>query len=128
MERDLSNEYYSKRFEDKIRIIDKYVDWVSVKYIDGSGESKVYSIRLGIMIGNKLKEVDINKKRIHNINNRLIYKVNPQSVKSSFLLYKNDFKFQLGFKVVVKKGTNKIKSSLQTIDFEYDTINFKIKK
>ena len=49
-------------------------------------------------------------------------------VKSRFLLYKNDFKFQLGFKVVVKKGTNKIKSSLQTIDFEYDTINFKIKK
>jgi hypothetical protein len=49
-------------------------------------------------------------------------------VKCSFLLYKNDFKFQLGFKVVVKKGTNKIKSSLQTIDFEHDTINFKIKK
>jgi hypothetical protein len=49
-------------------------------------------------------------------------------VKSRFLLYKNYFKFQLGFKVVVRKGTNKIKSSLQTIDFEYDTINFKIKK
>ena len=49
-------------------------------------------------------------------------------VKSRFLLYKNDFKFQLGFKVVVKKGTNKIKSCLQTIDFEHDTINFKIKK
>lgn len=49
-------------------------------------------------------------------------------VKSSFLPYKNDFKFQLGFKVIVKKGTNKIKSSLQTIDFEHDTINFKIKK
>lgn len=49
-------------------------------------------------------------------------------VKSRFLLYKNDFKFQLGFKVIVKKGTNKIKSSLQTIDFEHDTINFKIKK
>ena len=28
-------------------------------------------------------------------------------VKSRFLLFKNDFKFQLGFKVVVKKGTNK---------------------
>ena len=51
-----------------------------------------------------------------------------ENVKSSFLLYKNDFKFQLGFKVVVKKGTKKIKSSLQTIDFEYDTIKFKIKK
>ena len=54
--------------------------------------------------------------------------VEDKIVKSRFLLYKNDFKFQLGFKVVVKKGTNKIKSSLQTIDFEYDTINFKIKK
>ena len=49
-------------------------------------------------------------------------------VKSRFLLYKNDFKIQIGFKVVVKKGTNKIKSILQTIDFEHDTINFKIKK
>ena len=49
-------------------------------------------------------------------------------VKSHFLLYKNDFKIQMEFKVVVKKGTNKIKSSLQTIDFEHDTINFKIKK
>ena len=51
-----------------------------------------------------------------------------ENVKSRFLLYKNDFKFQLEFKLVVKKGTNKIKSSLQTIDFEHDTINFKIKK
>ena len=49
-------------------------------------------------------------------------------MKSRFLLYKNDFKFQLGFKVIVKKGTNKIISSLQTIDFEHDTLNFKIKK
>jgi len=48
-------------------------------------------------------------------------------VKNRFLLYKNDFKIQIGFKVVVK-GTNNIKSILQTIDFEHDTINFKIKK
>ena len=54
--------------------------------------------------------------------------VEVKNVKSSFLLYKNDFKIQIGFKVVVKKGTNKIKSILQTIDFEHDTINFKIKK
>ena len=49
-------------------------------------------------------------------------------MQGNFLLYKNDFKIQIGFKVVVKKGTNNIKSSLQTIDFEHDTINFKIKK
>ena len=48
-------------------------------------------------------------------------------MKSRFLLYKNDFKFQLGFKVVVKEGTNKIKSSLQTIDFQDDIVDFKIK-
>ena len=61
-------------------------------------------------------------------NKNPLIKVDFYFVKSRFLLYKNDFKFQLGFKVVVKKGTNKIKSSLQTIDFEHDTINFKIKK
>ena len=49
-------------------------------------------------------------------------------MKSRFLLCKNDFKIQIGFKVVVKKGTNKIKSIFQTIDFEHHTINFKIKK
>ena len=48
-------------------------------------------------------------------------------MKSRFLLYKNDFKIQIGFKVVLKKATNKIKSSLQIIDFEYDIIKFKIK-
>ncbi len=62
------------------------------------------------------------------INKKPQLEVEVKNVKSRFLLYKNDFKFQLGFKVVVKKGTNKIKSSLQTIDFEHDTINFKIKK
>ena len=56
-------------------------------------------------------------------------KVRFSAVKSRFLLYKNDFKFQLGFKVVVvKKGTNKIKSSLQTINFKHDIIKLKIKK
>ena len=65
---------------------------------------------------------------IKKINKKTPTKDEVKNVKSRFLLYKNDFKFQLGFKVIVKKGTNKIKSSLQTIDFEYDTINFKIKK
>ena len=55
------------------------------------------------------------------------YEVEVKNVKSRFLLYKNDFKFQLEFKVVVKKGTNKIKSSLQTIDFQDDIVDFKIK-
>ena len=29
-------------------------------------------------------------------------------MKSRFLLYKNDFKFQLGFKVIVKKGEQSV--------------------
>ena len=47
---------------------------------------------------------------------------------SRFLLYKNNLKIQIGFKVLVKKGTKKIMTSLQTIDFEDDTIQFNIKK
>ena len=60
------------------------------------------------MIGVRIVE-DIlitNMKRIYSIKDNLNYKVNPQSVKSNFLLYKNDFKFQLGFKVFVKNGNN----------------------
>ena len=62
------------------------------------------------------------------VKKNLNFEVEVKNVKSRFLLYKNDFKIQIGFKVVVKKGTNKIKSSQQTIDFEHDTIKFKIKK
>tara|TARA_B100002052_G_C15821095_1_gene570541 strand:+ start:45 stop:194 length:150 start_codon:yes stop_codon:yes gene_type:complete len=49
-------------------------------------------------------------------------------VKSRFLLYKNNLKIQIGFKVLVKKGTKKIITSIQTIDFEDDTVQFNIKK
>ena len=42
---------------------------------------KVYSIKIGIMIGGKIVEEDgiINMKRINSITNKLRYKVNPQS-------------------------------------------------
>jgi len=43
-------------------------------------------------------------------------------VKVQDLLYKNDLKIQLEFKVLVKKGTNKMKSYLQTIDFQHNKI------
>ena len=58
------------------------------------------------MIGGKIVEdiLSTNMKRIYSIKDNLNYKVNPQSVKSNFLLYKNDFKFQLEFKVLVKMG------------------------
>ena len=43
---------------------------------------KVYSIKIGIMIGGKIVEEDgiINMKRINSITNKLSYKVNTQSV------------------------------------------------
>jgi hypothetical protein len=50
------------------------------------------------------------------------------SVKGNILLYKNHIEFQLTFKVIVKKGTNRIKSKLESIDFKYDRILFQIKK
>ena len=36
--------------------------------------------------------------------------------------------FNWDLKMLMKKGADKMKSYLQTIDFENDTINFKIKK
>ena len=74
------------------------------------------------MIGNKIKEVDINKKRINNINNRLIYKVNPQSVKSNILLYKNSILFDIDRRYKVDKFNGKFellsKKVVYSIDYE----------
>ena len=44
MKKDLKSELKVRRFEDKRRVIEKYVENVSVKYISGSGKVKEYEI------------------------------------------------------------------------------------
>ena len=83
MERDLDKEYCLNRFEDKRRLIEKYIQFVSVVYVSGTGDSKIYKINMGIELGGSVDfvevERDINKER-HSIKNVSVYKVKSEFV------------------------------------------------
>ena len=42
-----------ERFEDKKRIVEKYMDWVSVEYLDGNNIGKRYRVRMRVSVGKK---------------------------------------------------------------------------
>ena len=83
MKSDLDKEFKIKRFEDRRRLIEKYVDWVSVEYVNGVGESKIYKINMKLILGGSVEfvevESDINKKR-QSIKNVSVYKVKSEVV------------------------------------------------
>ena len=83
MRKDLLKEYKIERFEDKRRIIEKYVDWVKVKH-NGTGEEyKVYEILIKVILGDKSEFIGVgvtkNKKSYLKKDNS-IYKVKLNDV------------------------------------------------
>lgn len=97
MKSDLDKEYHFKRFNDRRRIVEKYIDWVSVEYLDENTDSKVYEIRMNIMLGNGVvngvKLRGEQNKKSHQKNDDSNYKVKLDFVKGSDLLYKNVIHF-----------------------------------
>ena len=83
MRKDLLNEYNTKRFEDRRRIIEKYVDWVKVKHNGNDDEYKVYEVFIKVIIGEKTEMVGVgitkNKKSYLKKDNS-IYKVKLKDV------------------------------------------------
>ena len=53
MKDELYKDWSLERFEDKKRIIDKYLDWVSVEYLDGNNIGKRYRVRMRVSVGKK---------------------------------------------------------------------------
>ena len=53
MKDELYKDWSLERFEDKKRIIEKYVEWVSVDYIEGDNVGKRYGIRMKVNVGKK---------------------------------------------------------------------------
>ena len=83
MKRDLDKEFGIDRFEDRRRLIEKYIDWVSVVYIKGKGDSKVYKINMRLLFGEngEFIEVDSGKiKKGNQINDYPVYKVKSEIV------------------------------------------------
>ena len=50
---ELYKEWSLERFEDKKRIVEKYMDWVSVEYLDGNNIRKRYRVRMRVSVGKK---------------------------------------------------------------------------
>ena len=70
-------------FIDRRRLIEKYIDWVSVVYVKGKGEKKVYKINMKLLFGEdgEFIEVDGGKiKKGNQINDYPVYKVKSEVV------------------------------------------------
>lgn len=50
---ELYKDWSLERFEDKKRIVEKYMDWVSVEYLDGNNIGKRYRVRMRVSVGKK---------------------------------------------------------------------------
>lgn len=50
---ELYKDWCLERFEDKKRIVEKYMDWVSVEYLDGNNIGKRYRVRMRVSVGKK---------------------------------------------------------------------------
>ena len=53
MKDELYKDWSLERFEDKKRIIEKYVEWISVDYLEGDNIGKRYGIRMKVNVGKK---------------------------------------------------------------------------
>ena len=83
MKKDLDKEFKIERFEDRRRLIEKYIDWVSVVYKYGRGDSKIYKVNMKLLFGEsgEFIEVDSGKiKKDNQINGYPVYKVKSEVV------------------------------------------------
>ena len=83
MRSDLLKEYNTERFEDRRRIIEKYVDWVKVKNNGTEDEFKVYELLIKIMLGDKTDFIGVGvtkNKRSYLSKDNSIYKLNLKDV------------------------------------------------
>ena len=53
MKDELYKDWSLERFEDKKRIIDKYIDWVSIEYLEGDNIGKKYRVKMKVSVRKK---------------------------------------------------------------------------
>ena len=67
----LYKDWSLERFEDKKRIVEKYMDWVSVEYLDGNNIGKRYRVRMRVSVGKKGYGIEFeNGKSLENNGNK----------------------------------------------------------
>ena len=71
MKDELYKDWSLERFEDKKRIVEKYMDWISVEYLDGNNIGKRYRVRMRVSVGKKGHGIEFeNGKSLENNGNK----------------------------------------------------------
>ena len=83
MRDDLLKEYNTERFENRRGIIEKYVDWVKVKFNGKDDEFKTYELQIKVLLGDKTQFVGVGvtkNKKSYLMKDNSIYKVKLEDV------------------------------------------------
>ena len=101
MKQDLDNDYRLERFEDRKRIIDKYVDEIKVELIQlGEKNQKTYNIQIKFNINddnfNDLKSIN-NHQKNDNKNKYNLYILNSKNMELDDLIYNKFIQIHLSF-------------------------------
>ena len=112
MKDELYKDWSLERFEDKKRLVEKYLDWVSVEYLDGDNIGKRYRVRMRVSVGKKGYGIEFeNGKSLENNGNKkrdIGYISRFKCVNDCILIYKDVFDFEYIFDFMIKYNGNKI--------------------
>lgn len=104
---DLENDYKLERFEDKKRIIDKYVDEIKVELIEvGDKNQKTYNIQIKLNINDdNINLNEINNQSFKHKNRYNIYISNSKNMELNDLIYRKSLQIQITFLSKINNST-----------------------
>ena len=123
MDVDLKNEFNVERFEDRRRIIEKYVERIDVKLLMLDNKKKDYEIKVKLFFEDSNDENELNSFKV-NVNNFInkIYKLKNVFADKNVLIYKNNIRIELKYKMIIynigRSKEKSKKSKLYLVDFE----------
>jgi hypothetical protein len=117
MKNDLKNDFNIKRFDDKKRIIDVYVESVGVKLISMDSKIKDYEIVVKLNLGNKnIKEENSEYSVKMNELDDLVYKLKSLNVEEDVLIYKDSIDIIIKYRlIVINNGRSKEENMIKKV-------------
>lgn len=117
MSRDLKNDFNIERFDDKKRIIDKYIESVGVKLISINSKIKDYEVVVKLNLGNKNKNVENGEYTVKmNELDDLVYKLKNLYVDEDDLIYKNSIGIIIKYRlIVINNGRSKEENMIKKV-------------
>lgn len=123
MEVDLKNEFNVERFEDKRRIIEKYVERIDVKLLELDNKKRDYEIKVKLYFEDDSNDNELNsfKFKVNNFINK-IYKLKNVVAEKDVLVYKNEVEILMIYRLKIynigRCSDKSNKSEMYLVDFE----------